>query len=152
MGEHIEERPSRAALYRDLPREPKRPGWKNEFLQSLVDAAKDLGENQIGRVIKSNSRTRRTRHTSVRFPKISPDPNGGPFCLCANQGKSDFPVTMSRKDFPRHLLKPPSYHQPNFRLSSETTHLLLRRLVPHLLLHLPLPIRFAVQHQRHLPL
>jgi hypothetical protein len=77
---------------------------------------------------------------------------GGPFCLCANRGKSDFPVIMNRrKDFPRQLLKPPSYHRPNFRLSSKTMHLLLRRLVPHLLLHPPLPIRFAVQHQRHLP-
>ena len=52
MGEQTEERACRAALYPELPRGPKRPEWeKKEVLQSLADAAKDLGENQIGRVI-----------------------------------------------------------------------------------------------------
>jgi hypothetical protein len=44
MGEQIEELVSRAELYRDLPRRPKRRGWKKEFLQSLADATKDIGE------------------------------------------------------------------------------------------------------------
>ncbi|MGB7612986.1 MAG: hypothetical protein WBL56_10545, partial [Candidatus Acidiferrum sp.] len=44
LGEQIEERLSRAELYRDLPRGRKRRGWKQEFLRSLADAAKDIGE------------------------------------------------------------------------------------------------------------
>jgi hypothetical protein len=44
LGEQIEERMSRADLYRDLPRGRKRRGWKKEFLESLAEAAKDIGE------------------------------------------------------------------------------------------------------------
>jgi len=35
---------NRADLYKDLPRRRKRRGWKKEFLESLSDAAKDIGE------------------------------------------------------------------------------------------------------------
>ena len=35
---------SRADLYKDLPRGKKRRGWKKEFLESLTEAAKDIGE------------------------------------------------------------------------------------------------------------
>ncbi len=34
----------RADLYKDMPRGRKRRGWKKEFLESLTEAAKDIGE------------------------------------------------------------------------------------------------------------
>jgi hypothetical protein len=44
LEEQVEERMSRADLYKDLPRGRKRRGWKKEFLESLTEAAKDIGE------------------------------------------------------------------------------------------------------------
>jgi hypothetical protein len=44
FGEQIEERIRRADLYKDLPRGRKRRGWRKEFLRSLAEAAKDIGE------------------------------------------------------------------------------------------------------------
>jgi hypothetical protein len=44
FGEQIEERMGRADLYKDMPRGRKRRGWKKEFLESLTEAAKDIGE------------------------------------------------------------------------------------------------------------
>ena len=43
LGEQIEQGMSRADLYRDMPRGPKRAGWKKEFLEALSEAAKDIG-------------------------------------------------------------------------------------------------------------
>lgn len=37
--------------------------------------------------------------------EISPDPEDDPFCLCAEQGKADFLVTLNPKDFPQDRLK-----------------------------------------------
>ena len=37
--------------------------------------------------------------------EISPDPGDDPFCLCAEQGKADFIVTLNPKDFPQDRLK-----------------------------------------------
>jgi predicted nucleic acid-binding protein len=37
--------------------------------------------------------------------EISPDPDDDPFCLCAEQGKADFIVTLNPKDFPEDHLK-----------------------------------------------
>ena len=37
--------------------------------------------------------------------EISPDPDDDPFCLCAEQGKADFIVTLNPKDFPEGHLK-----------------------------------------------
>ena len=56
FGEQIEERMSRADLYKDLPRGKKRRGWKKEFLESLTEAAKDIGEvseEEILRTVRS---------------------------------------------------------------------------------------------------
>jgi hypothetical protein len=44
FGEQIEERIRWADLYKDLPRGRKRRGWRKEFLRSLAEAAKDIGE------------------------------------------------------------------------------------------------------------
>ncbi|HEY2547634.1 MAG TPA: hypothetical protein VGI46_16300 [Candidatus Acidoferrum sp.] len=68
MGAQIEERITRADLYRDLPRGRKRRGWKKEFLESLADAAKDMGEiseEEILRTIRNYRKERRAREIIV---------------------------------------------------------------------------------------
>jgi hypothetical protein len=68
LGEQIEERLGRADLYMDLPRGRKRRGWKKEFLQSLREAAKGLGEvseEVILRTVRAYRRERRTPVISV---------------------------------------------------------------------------------------
>lgn len=63
LGEQIEEGMSRAEIYRDLPRGRKRAGWKKEFLATLSEAAKDIGdisEEEVQRTIgryRAESRT-----------------------------------------------------------------------------------------------
>lgn len=58
----------------------------------------------IGRVV--NLVRERTEEIKVRSSiGISPDPGDDPFCLCAEQGKADFIVTLNPKDFPEDQLK-----------------------------------------------
>jgi predicted nucleic acid-binding protein len=48
----------------------------------------------------------RAEEVRVRYStEISPDPGDDPFCLCAEQGKADFIVTLNPKDFPQGRLK-----------------------------------------------
>lgn len=68
LEEQIGERMSRADLYRDLPRGRKRRGWKKEFLESLTEAAKDIGEvseEEILRTVRSYRRERRAPEITV---------------------------------------------------------------------------------------
>lgn len=68
LEEQIGERMSRVDLYRDLPRGRKRRGWKKEFLESLSEAAKDIGavsEQEILRMVHSYRRERRTPEITV---------------------------------------------------------------------------------------
>ena len=68
LGELIEERMSRADLYEDLPPGKKRRGWKKEFLESLTEAAKDIGEvseEEILRTVRSYRKQRRVREITV---------------------------------------------------------------------------------------
>jgi hypothetical protein len=44
LANEIEERLPLANVYKDLPRGRKRPGWKAEFLETLGEAAFDLGD------------------------------------------------------------------------------------------------------------
>jgi hypothetical protein len=44
LGEEIDLGMNRADLYRDMPPGRKRAGWKKEFLKTLSEAAKDIGE------------------------------------------------------------------------------------------------------------
>jgi hypothetical protein len=67
LGEQIEERMSRAQLYKDLPRGKKRSGWKKEFVASLTEAAKDIGEVSEEEI----SRTVRTYRKERRAPEIT---------------------------------------------------------------------------------
>jgi predicted nucleic acid-binding protein len=60
--------------------------------------------NLIGRVI--NLIRERAEEIKVRsLVEISPDPKDDPFCLCSEQGKADFIVTLNPKDFPEDRLK-----------------------------------------------
>jgi hypothetical protein len=68
LGAQIEERMSRADLYRDLPRGKKRRGWKREFLASLAEAAKDMeeaSEEEILRTVRSYRKERRAPEITV---------------------------------------------------------------------------------------
>jgi hypothetical protein len=67
LGEQIEERMNRAQLYKDLPRGKKRRGWKREFLASLSEAAKDIGEVSEEEIL----RTVRTYRKERRAPEIT---------------------------------------------------------------------------------
>jgi hypothetical protein len=68
LGAQIDERMSRADLYRDLPRGKKRRGWKKEFLASLAEAAKDMGEvseEEILRTVRNYRKERRAPAITV---------------------------------------------------------------------------------------
>lgn len=67
FGEQIEERMDRADLYKDMPRGRKRRGWKKKFLESLTEAAKDIGEVSREEIL----RTVRTYRKEKRAPKIT---------------------------------------------------------------------------------
>jgi predicted nucleic acid-binding protein len=48
----------------------------------------------------------RAEEVKIRYAaEISLDPKDDPFCLCAEQGKADFIVTLNSKDFPQDRLK-----------------------------------------------
>jgi hypothetical protein len=57
----------RADLYKDMPRGRKRRGWKKEFLESLTEAAKDIGEISEEEIL----RTVRTYRKEKRVPEIT---------------------------------------------------------------------------------
>jgi hypothetical protein len=67
LGKQIEERLRRTDLYKDLPRGRKRRGWKKEFLGSLREAAKDIGEISEEEILK----TVRTYRKERRTPEIT---------------------------------------------------------------------------------
>jgi hypothetical protein len=63
----LQERMSWVDLYKDLPRGRKRRGWKKEFLESLTEAAKDIGEISEEEIL----RTVRTYRREKRAPEIT---------------------------------------------------------------------------------
>jgi hypothetical protein len=68
LGEQIEQGLSQAELYPDLPRGRKRPGWKKEFMETLSEAAKDMGEvseEEILRTIRGYRQERRMLEITV---------------------------------------------------------------------------------------
>ena len=59
--------------------------------------------NLIGKVV--NLIRERAEEVKVRSSmEISPDPKDDPFCLCAEQAKADFIVTLNPRDFPEDRL------------------------------------------------
>jgi hypothetical protein len=72
LGEQLQERMTRADLYKDLPRGRKRRGWKKEFLESLTEAAKDLDEvsdKEILRTVRAYRKERRAPEITVAAEK-----------------------------------------------------------------------------------
>jgi hypothetical protein len=67
LKEQIQERMSRADLYKDLPRGRKRRGWKKEFLESLREAAEDIGKVPEEEILRTASGYRREK----RRPEIT---------------------------------------------------------------------------------
>lgn len=67
LEDQVEEGMNRADLYRDLPRGRKRRGWKKEFLESLSEAAKDIGEISEEEIL----RTVRGYRKEKRAPEIT---------------------------------------------------------------------------------
>jgi hypothetical protein len=68
FGEQIQERMGRAELYKDIPRGRKRKGWKKEFLESLNEVAKDIGEvseEEISRVVRTYRKEKRAPEITV---------------------------------------------------------------------------------------
>lgn len=87
---------------------------KNQFVwlitEDILDEYKEVLKrlrvrpNLIGRVV--NLIRERAEEIKVRSSiEISPDPKDDPFCLCAEQGKADFVVTLNPDDFPQDVLK-----------------------------------------------
>jgi hypothetical protein len=72
LEEQVEERMSRIDLYKDLPRGRKRRGWKKEFLESLTETAKDIGEiseEEILRTVRAYRKERRAPEITVASEK-----------------------------------------------------------------------------------
>jgi hypothetical protein len=68
LEEELQARLGRVDLYRDLPPGRKRRGWKKDFLNSLTEAARDMGEvseEEIFETIREYRRQRRTPEISV---------------------------------------------------------------------------------------
>ena len=68
LDEQVEERLNRVDLYKDLPRGRRRRGWKKEFLESLIEAAKDLGaasEEEILLAVRGYRKERRAPEITV---------------------------------------------------------------------------------------
>jgi len=75
LEQQIEERMSRADLYRDLPRGRKRRGWKKEFLESLAEATKDIGEVSEEEILRTvRSYRRRQRAPEITLAAESQEP------------------------------------------------------------------------------
>lgn len=73
----------------------------DEYKQVLMRL--NVRSNQIGRLV--NLIRERAEFVELRSAsQISPDLKDDPFCLCANQGKADYLVTLNLKDFPQHQL------------------------------------------------
>ena len=68
LGKQLQEQMIRADLYRDLPRGRKRRGWKKEFLESLTEAAKEIGEvsgEEILQTVRAYRKERRAPEITV---------------------------------------------------------------------------------------
>jgi uncharacterized protein len=76
-----------------------------DILDEYKEILKRLGvrPSLIGKVI--NLIRERAERVKVRsLVEISPDPKDDPFCLCAEESKADFIVTLNPSDFPEERL------------------------------------------------
>jgi len=68
LGKQLQEQMTRADLYGDLPRGRKRRGWKKEFLDSLTETARDIGEvpdEDILQTVRAYRKERRAPQITV---------------------------------------------------------------------------------------
>jgi hypothetical protein len=65
---NLDSRLRHVRLYRDLPRGRKRPGWKDEFLAALKDAAEEVGDVSPEDILQTVRSYRRSRK---REPEIA---------------------------------------------------------------------------------
>jgi len=68
LGEQLEEQIARIGLYRDLPPGRKRRGWKKEFLESVTEAAREMGDvsdEDILRAVRAYRKERRAPEITV---------------------------------------------------------------------------------------
>jgi DNA-binding transcriptional MerR regulator len=65
LEEQVAERMNRADVYKDLPPGRKRPGWKKEFLESISEAAKDIGEISKEEILRTVRAYRREKRAPV---------------------------------------------------------------------------------------
>src|ERR1700675_1891888 len=68
LAKELDERLPQAAVYRDLPRGRKRPGWKREFTSRLAAAARDLSGVTESQVVEA---IRGYRAAKKRLPEIT---------------------------------------------------------------------------------
>ena len=68
LAQQLEERLQRVELYKDLPRGRKRPGWKKEFLATLREAAREMGDVSPEEVLKT---VRQYRNENRRRPEVT---------------------------------------------------------------------------------
>ena len=77
-----------------------------EILDEYKEVLKRLGvrPNLIGAVVNLIREQAETVNAQS-FAEISPDPGDNPFCLCSEEGKADFILTLNPKDFPEERIK-----------------------------------------------
>jgi hypothetical protein len=72
LAQQLEERLKLAKLYKDLPRGRKRRGWKREFLDTLSQAAQDIGSVPTEEVLKA---IRQYRNQKRQKPEVTIEPD-----------------------------------------------------------------------------
>ena len=68
LAQQVEERLRRVELYKDLPRGRKRPGWKSEFLATLKEAAREMGDVSTKEVLET---VRKYRSEEKKRPEVT---------------------------------------------------------------------------------
>lgn len=68
LAQRVEERLQLVELYKDLPRGRKRRGWKKEFLATLEEAARDMGDASKADVLKV---IRQYRNEKKQKPEVT---------------------------------------------------------------------------------
>jgi hypothetical protein len=68
LAQQLEERLHRVELYKDLPRGRKRAGWKKEFIATLREAAREMGDVSPEEVLKA---VRQYRDEKKRRPEVT---------------------------------------------------------------------------------
>ena len=71
LAKELEEQLPRAALYQDLPRGRKRPGWKREFARGLHAAAADISDVSESEIIRAIRGYRAEKKSSPEITLVS---------------------------------------------------------------------------------